>query len=415
MLYLAALGLGVIASLFALWPLLSRRRTTVEHDQFMRDLYRDRVDELEHEPHDPEVRRVMQDELGAVLLVESELVSHRDQDSVSGQDGASRQDGASSTHPREPAKALMFAIAFATLVMGYAVYWTSADVGQLDVVGAEDIMMMSPDTHRALIENWSQRLAQRVQDEPDDAKSWYLLGHTYLKLGGYQQAAQAFASTHHLVEQDLTVQVYWLQARYLAAQGQMDDVSVKLAQEILAEDPSNSGVLEILAFDASAQGASAEAIGYLNRAMQGSRDLSRQAALAAALRQAREFLDPAPRGVEVEVTANHPLPNTATIFVIVRPLGGGMPYAVVRRPALMVPFTVTMDDLVSMSGERNLSSADEFEVVVRLSRSGTAMAQSDDWQWLSEPMKLAPTGSLSVTAGLAPPVPAMERPPVPGR
>ena len=60
-----------------------------------------------------------------------------------------------------------------------------------------------------------------------------------------------------------------------------------------------------------------------------------------------------------------------------------MPYAAVRRPAAMLPFTVLLDDLVSMSEQRVLSAAEEFEVVVRLSRSGTAQAQSGDWVWRS--------------------------------
>jgi cytochrome c-type biogenesis protein CcmH len=99
------------------------------------------------------------------------------------------------------------------------------------------------------------------------------------------------------------------------------------------------------------------------------------------------------------------MPQTATIFVIARPPGGGMPYAVVKRPALMVPFTVTVDDLVSMSEQRKLSMADEFEVVVRLSKSGTAMAEDGDWQWLSDTMDLSAVQSTKITANLSPPKP----------
>ena len=53
------------------------------------------------------------------------------------------------------------------------------------------------------------------------------------------------------------------------------------------------------------------------------------------------------------------------------PAGGGMPYAAVRRPAAMLPFTVLLDDLVSMS-ERQYYLLLRNLVMVRLSRSGTA-------------------------------------------
>jgi cytochrome c-type biogenesis protein CcmH len=384
MFYALALCLGAIAVAFVLWPLVAKHRKRIEHGQFMRDLYRDRVHELETEARDDETRRAMEDELGAVLLAEVDETAMAEE--------------------RVGSARLVGGIAVAAVVLGYAVYWIAADIGQLDVAGAEDVMMLSPQTHAPAIQSWSEKLAQRVAEAPGDAKSWYLLGHARLKLREYQPAAEAFATTHRLVADDLTVQVYWLQARYLAAQGQLDEVSKNLANDILATDPSNSGVLEILALDAFQRGDSAGAIRQLNRALQGTRDMGRQAALALALRQARAQLDPAPAGIDVEVSASHPVPQGSTIFVIARPPGGGMPYAVVKRPALMVPFTVTVDDLVSMSEGRSLSMAEEFEIVVRVSESGLAMAEEGDWQWLSEPLGPAALGaSHSLAADLGPP------------
>ena len=64
-----------------------------------------------------------------------------------------------------------------------------------------------------------------------------------------------------------------------------------------------------------------------------------------------------------------------------------MPYAVVRRPALLLPTTVVLDDLVSMSGEHKLSTADQFEVVARISRTGNAVPDPSDWQWVSAAIK----------------------------
>ena len=64
------------------------------------------------------------------------------------------------------------------------------------------------------------------------------------------------------------------------------------------------------------------------------------------------------------------------VFVVARPIGGGMPYAVVRRPSWLLPFSVSLDDLVSMSPDRPLSQADGFEILVRLSASGLAQAEA---------------------------------------
>ena len=56
----------------------------------------------------------------------------------------------------------------------------------------------------------------RLDQAPEDAKSWYLLGHVELKLSQPNAAAQAFAKTDALIENDVSVKFYWLQARLLA-------------------------------------------------------------------------------------------------------------------------------------------------------------------------------------------------------
>ena len=52
----------------------------------------------------------------------------------------------------------------------------------------------------------------------------------------------------------------------------------------------------------------------------------------------------------------------------------------------MLPFNVQLDDLVSMSEGRSLSAAEEFEILVRVSKQGIAQANTDDWVWRSAVM-----------------------------
>jgi len=75
----------------------------------------------------------------------------------------------------------------------------------------------------------------------------------------------------------------------------------------------------------------------------------------------------------------------------------------VRRPAFLMPFDVQLDDLVSMSPTRPLSAAERYEVAVRLSLSGAAMAQPEDWSWLSPPLENPLAEALILDALLTPP------------
>ncbi|MFW6094734.1 MAG: c-type cytochrome biogenesis protein CcmI/CycH, partial [Pseudomonadota bacterium] len=95
--------------------------------------------------------------------------------------------------------------------------------------------------------------------------------------------------------------------------------------------------------------------------------------------------------------------DDGTGFVIARPPGGGMPYAVVRRPAGALPLEVRLDDDASMTRERSLSDAQEVEVVVRLSRSGRPTASPGDWEWRSDVLEPAGRGEpVRLEARLAP-------------
>ncbi|MFM8354900.1 MAG: hypothetical protein ACKOBM_08340, partial [Gammaproteobacteria bacterium] len=124
----------------------------------------------------------------------------------------------------------------------------------------------------------------------------------------------------------------------------------------------------------------------------------------AGLDAARARIEPLLPRIDVAVDAPPDAPRGATLFVIARPPGGGMPFAVVRRPASQMPTAVVLDDTVSMNPDLPLSRAGAFEVVVRLSLSGTPGAHPGDWEWRSEPLDPAALSApVPLSVMLAPP------------
>jgi len=91
--------------------------------------------------------------------------------------------------------------------------------------------------------------------------------------------------------------------------------------------------------------------------------------------------------VDVVLSLSGELPRDAVLFVIARPVGGGIPYAVVRRPVAGVPASVRLDDAVSMNPANPLSKAAEVEIIARLSLTGRPQAGPGDWQWTSAPIE----------------------------
>ena len=393
MLWLFGPLLVIAAVAFIVWPLLrhTHRGTTLEHDEAVRALYRARLEELDIEQAahrvDAAARDELRDELGAVLLAEQ--AEQTSPDAAGVQKGGQR---------------LLLVLAIAVPALAFVILANVADLGLEEIRGAEAVLSLSSDTDAPVIESWRRRLAVRVESAPEDTQSWFLLGHAQLKLRDFAAAAQSFASAHELAADDIGIRISWLQARYLAANGVLDGFSRDLANDILTTQPDLPVVLEILAMDTFRQGDKAQAVTLLNRALNGSQDLAQQASYATALAQVRGQLEIAPQSVRVRVETEASVPHGATIFVAARPIGGGMPFAAVKRPAILVPFTVALDDLVSMSPGRDLSSAEAFEVSVRLSHRGVAMPEPNDWQWTSGPLTLE-------DAAAAPPLEARLAPP----
>lgn len=383
--------LGLLAAGFACWPLLKPRvsKATAEHDLAVKALYRERLEELGRETEDPQLRAEMETELGAVLLTETGSDAQP-------ANSAAAVGGSSST------PVLGWLLGVLVPVLGIAAYLVVAEPGLQQIRGAEEVLSLGMEDEVAL-QSWALKLEERVAGAPEDGKSWYLLGHSYLKLRRFNEAAEAFATTNKLSPMDLGVQVYWLQARYLSAGGKLDATSRNLAEGILAQQPEIPIVIEMLALDAFHRGDAAQAVSLLNKALGGASDIRQQATFANAIAQVRASMQDAPQGVSVKVTASGETPPHATVFVLARPVGGGMPYAVVRRPSFLLPFSVQLDDLVSMSPERKLSTAEEFEVVARLSLSGNAMPQAGDWQWTSAPLQSPQTEAVALDALLTPP------------
>ena len=362
--------------------------------------YRSRLAELEDDAADQEVRDEIKAELGAVLLAETpakDETSEKKRRAVA----KDRSIGVQALGPKFLALAGLVLVALSIIV-----YSNLGDYRLPEIRGAEAVLELSMEANEADILSWQGRLQRWLVDNADDAKSWYLLGHSQLKLGNFAQAAESFANTNALVENDISVKFYWLQSRYLAMKGVLDVTSKRLAEEILKVDPTNDSVLEILAIAAISEGESATAIKLLNQSLSGLRDARRQVATIQAIGKLRETLSPQPQGISVEVSALAALAaevdKAATVFIVARPIGGGMPYAAVRRPAALLPFSVRIDDLVSMSDARKLSSAENFEIMVRLSSSGIAQAQEGDWVWRSQPLNGANLATNTVQAVLAP-------------
>ena len=277
-------------------------------------------------------------------------------------------------------------LSFVCLSVGVSAGAIYGLIGNYDLVGlgnSDDVLVLSAEVDKAELESHFTKLKSRVKNEPGDSKSAYLLGHAALKLEDYATASRAFASADRISQDDKNVKFFLLQAKLLEKEGVFDGEIEKISQELLPIASNDPTILKSLGILFIQSGQVEKAISALSVLANIEPDVGRQPRLLESIAILRSDLASNKPSVTVNVTTNKKISEDKWIFVIARPPGGGMPYAVARRPASLSPFSVVLDDFVAMTANRKLSSASRFEIAVFISVTGAASDRMSEWSWVS--------------------------------
>ena len=330
-------------------------------------------------------------------------------------------DSAPSAARRRPIAAVATAIALPLTAAG--LYFLLGAPAALDPTQTE------PQLGRADIEAMVDKLAQRLQNRPDDAEGWAMLGRSYRVLGRNEEAAQAYAKAEKLVANDSRLLVDYAESLALAHGGNLQGKPAQLVARALELDPENPLALMLSGAVAFQREDYAGAIRHWEKVQSrlepGSEDAH---AVGASIAKARELAAAGPPAAAPGAKAaagKAPAAKTAaakvagtvrlaaelaskaaptdTVFVFARATGGpGPPLAVMRRQVKDLPLEFALDDTMAMAPDRKLSGATEVVVGARISRSGNPMPQSGDLQGVSKPVKVGATG-VAVVIGAAVP------------
>lgn len=276
-----------------------------------------------------------------------------------------------------------------------------------------------------------ERLAQRLQDRPEDAPGWAMLARSYMALGRLDEAAAASARVLQLKPNDAQAMVDHADVLAMKNGRTLQGEPLQLIERALALEPDNLKALALAGAAAFDQGRMKEA----------ARLWDRVAALGPAgsplVQQAREGAEAARRQAEPGASAGAPTGAGAgstlgaapgsnsggmsstqasagaarisgvirvapalagriapedTVFVFARsadaPAGGPrMPLAALKARGRDLPLSFTLDERHAM-GAGGLSSARQVVVSVRVSRTGQPAPQPGDLEGQSAPVNV---------------------------
>ncbi len=388
-----AAALTAAALLFLLPPLL-RRRSTAPDTRVTANaaIYREQLDELAGEA-----------QRGAITKEEFERANREIERRIVAELAGSAPAAAPAT--QRPTTATAVAVGLLLPVAAVLAYLQLGTPAAVDGAPANAAHTVTADQMESLVE----RLAVRLQQAPEDAEGWMLLGRSLGVLEKYERSAQAYARASQLVPGDASLLADYADALAIARGRRLDGEPFAIVKRALAIDPVH---LKSLALAGSAEFERrnyAAAIAYWERILKVAPPQSQFAqSVTESIAEARKLgggdlaqkQAPVAKGksslqgvVNIDPAIAATLAPGDTVFVLARPVSGSrMPLAVARTTVSALPYRFTLDDSMAMAPGATISSHAKVVVAARVSKSGNAMPQKGDIEGTSEPVSPGASG-----------------------
>lgn len=248
----------------------------------------------------------------------------------------------------------------------------------------------------------AERLAERLQSNPNDAEGWLLLGRTYRSIERFAQARDAFARASALVPETPDMLSEYAEAMGLAATPRgLAGEPESLLDRALELDPNHQRSLWLKGFALRQNGNAAAARGYWERLLT---QIEPGSDVAGAVQEQLRLLPDSGSEQSAAAPASAPSANAAGIFIRVAITpelqgrlsgnevlfvfaraenGPPMPLAIQRLPARGFPVEVRLDESMGMAPGLSLSQFERVVIGARVSFSGNAQPQPGDLEKIS--------------------------------
>ncbi len=386
-LWLGVALLSVVAILFVIYPVWKQFRDkvdTVVTSDPQRDnveVFKDRLQELEQEVASGSLSQddfaVLKTELEKNLLIDASTESR----SLSSQSISTKQ---------------FMAASFIALMVVVASLGLYAKVGSAPALEVALNMFEDPfEGRQPTLQEAIDQLRKELELQPANPEGWYLLASTLMGQQDYQGALEAYQNTlAYLTPQDVqyaTVMGQLAQSMFFVAGGMTPEVRDQV-DKTLAAEPFEITALGILGIDAFERKAYRDAIGFWSKALINADAASAQSLQNGVERARNELIAlgedisdiemPLMAAIPVKVSVSAELlakvPAETPVFVVARPLEGGMPLAGVRLTAADLPAELVLSDANAMTPQARLSGYETVSVSARISLSGNVAPQPGD-------------------------------------
>jgi cytochrome c-type biogenesis protein CcmH len=410
--------LTIAASAIVAWPLLGKRLARIApDDELDRRLavFRDRRDEIAREQTAGRLSAEEAEQARNDLLRQMSEELPPDAMATVDRPAAVQQPSSASRVPLLAGIAVL--VLLPLLALGIYRGVGSPEIALAQLEGTLDEFASRP---HAQFGEMVAELEGRLKSNPKDGEAWAVLAEAYKMVGNHGAAIEAYEKAIELLPPSGRLLADYAESSALLAGGDFRGRPTELLERALRADPNDQKAIALMAAARYHAGDLPQARRHLSQLLAmlpPESDEARQIgevvtridadlaargtpiapeppqASAAAAPSAPTAPQTAPsastapqaQGVTLRGTValapdlDGRVPAGATLFVVARPAEGSrVPVAVLRVPAVSLPFDFELSDANAMDPSRPLSSTDSIALEARLSASGDAMRRPGD-------------------------------------
>ena len=386
---LVAIALAGAAILFLVVPLLRPRRVSAASQRGANiSIFRDQAGELERDLHSGA--------LGAAQFSQARAeLEQRLLDELPGTAQPAPADV-------RPARRAAWAVAVGLPVCAALLYLYLGNPAALTAPkrGAPEAPSITAEQFRDMTE----KLASRLEKQPNDPVGWMMLGRAYKALERYTDAVHALQQAEKLEPRNADILVEYAEALALERGRTLEGEPTRLLERALQIAPDNEKALTLAGAAAFGRNDYAGAVRYWQRLvakLPADSELAHALSTGIAEAKARSVggTSAAPSTTQREGGSSKTVHGTVrlspalatqvspedTVFVFARAAEGPkMPLAVLKRQVKDLPLAFELNDGMAMTPGLELSSFPRVIVGARISKSGSALAQAGDLQGQSQ-------------------------------
>ena len=252
-------------------------------------------------------------------------------------------------------------------------------------------------------------LAARLENNPQDAEGWRMLGRSYVALGRYQEAVGALQRAVSMLKDDPDLLADYADALAMTSGQTLEGKPLELVKRALKLDPNHEKSLWLAGTAAYNKGDYHGAVAYWDRLLKqmtpGSKEAQQVMSIIAEAKDLADGKMPAPAAqaapseakVDGTVSLSPELMAKAspddTLYVFAKAAQGPpMPLATFRAQVKDLPMKFNLDDSIAPTPMAKLSDFPSVIVGARISKSGAPMPHSGDLQGMSQTVQVGSSG-----------------------